>query len=323
MTSSTESISLLATISWQTPSLKYPDFLNLSKTLKEGEKLKNLPHYIISSELKEFFQFWLKEGIKKSKREWDWCQRNNVSLVYPGHENFPEAFYEIENPPLILTYEGEPCWKHSRNLSIVGSRKPSEESLRWLDEYFTEILKKRSILTISGAAHGIDQKIHAISLRFQRPTVAFLPSGLSSIYPPRFKNWKEPILSQKGALISSFSPFERTYRSSFHKRNYLIAAFSPLLFVVEAGRRSGSMVTASMALEQGKAICTLPFSPMMAKGQGSLDLISDGAFLLRDERDLLLLLDRYLPLLKSSSSVPPPPPPPSYPSYSHSPPSHS
>lgn len=290
-----DKISSLAMMSWQSSLLDFSHFQELSQIIQKGEELNQLYKHIPSSftDLKTFLKKWFQKDQKQNEKEMEWCKKKDVFIVYPGHRDFPSSLLEMEEPPLILTYRGQACWKEAPSLSVVGSRKPSLDSLNWLDEYFTEVLKRKRILVISGAAQGIDQKTHALSLRLKIPTLSILPSGLGEIYPSSFQEWTEFILQSGGALMSAVSPFQKVYRSLFHKRNQLIAAFSPLLFVVEARRRSGSLLTASMALELGKSICTLPCSPMNKRGQGSLDLIFAGAFMLRDDKDILSLLDRY------------------------------
>lgn len=288
-------LSLLAMISWRSSLLTLDHFLELSHIIKQDENPQNLYKHIPSSfpELKRLLKSWSQKERVQNEREFEWCEKKKVSVLYPGHSDYPEILFQTEDPPLVLTYKGKTCWKNVFCLSVVGSRFPSLESLKWLDEHFSEILKRKKVLVVSGAAHGIDQKMHALSLRFHLPTLSLLPSGLDNIYPFSFQEWEEPILKSNGALMSAFSPFQRVYRSLFHQRNRIIASFSPLLFVVEARRRSGSLVTASMALELGKSICSLPCSPMNSKGQGSLDLIFEGAFMLRDHQDLMTLIESH------------------------------
>lgn len=289
-----EELSLLASLSWYTSHFKLSDFLYLSEILKKGESFHSLDRYVSHSDLKQFIQSWIKNGFSPSKKALEWCSNQRINVVFVGHPDYPDPLMREEKPPVVLIYKGKPCWKKNVGLSVVGSRNPSSYSLQWMDEHFAEVLKKRKVLVISGAAQGVDQKAHALSLRAGLPTVCFLPCGLKKIYPLSFKEWERPILESGGALVSAFSPFQEVFKSAFHKRNQWIAAFSNLIFVVEAGRRSGSMMTARLALERGKNICTLPFHPIMERGQGSLDLIFDGAYMLRDDKDLISLVDRYL-----------------------------
>lgn len=217
-----------------------------------------------------------------------------ISITYPGAFDYPSGLLQLDNPPSALSYWGRPVWLDLPCLSVVGTRRPSGETLQWLDVSLGELLVGHEMTLVSGGARGVDQKAHAMALRCHRPTVCFLPSGLESLYPVNLSSWKAPILAGGGALVSQFPPWQGMFKSHFIQRNRLIAAISRLTFVAEAARKSGSLLTAKFAMELGRPLATLPVSPMCIRGLGSLDLIFDGAYMVRDHRDLSQLLEQHL-----------------------------
>lgn len=229
-----------------------------------------------------------------SNSDLEWCKTNNVKVTEPGSKDYPEAFGDLLYRPSVLFYIGEPIWQRYPLVSVVGSRAPSHTSLSWMDVEIASVLRLSKLAIVSGGARGVDQKAHQISLRYERPTCAFLPSGLRMIYPPNLNEWVQPIVNSGGCVISQFLPSQPMMKSYFRERNRLIAAISPLTLVVECRRRSGTLLTAKYALEFERRLAVLPTSPGES-GMGGLDLICDsGAHTVRDARDLILIYGSYL-----------------------------
>jgi DNA processing protein len=224
-------------------------------------------------------QFLLSENEKK------WCLSHNVNVATPQSHDYPQALNQLSFRPGVLFYLGQPVWQTHQLLSVVGSRSPQESSLMWLDEVVSEFLKKNNVAIVSGGARGIDQKAHQVSLRAGRPTVVFLPSGLQQMYPDSLVDWVEPILAGGGAIVSQFMPAQKMQKRFFQERNRWIAAIAELNLLVECRRRSGTRLTAKYAIEYHKKIGVMPTHPFAA-GLGGLDLIYDGADLIRDSIDL-------------------------------------
>lgn len=220
----------------------------------------------------------------QAREEWEWCRNHKIHLTVPGDEDYP--FKDLEEPPLLVSYIGSVCWQKRKCLSIVGSREPRDDSLLWMETYLPRLLEVSELTVVSGGARGIDQKAHAISIQMAQPTLGLLPSGLGQFYPSQFQSWLPYILAHGGAVMSSFPPCCRIQKCHFYKRNLLIAGISETIFVVEARRKSGSLLTAKHALDLGKPICSLPGSPLDNKALGCLDLIADGAIMIRDDKDL-------------------------------------
>jgi len=276
---------LVASLSWLSVRISTAEFRTLLTLMgSEEQKLRFLRREFPQIERfeKRYFLNW-QDWVKE---QFDWCKEQHVKIVIFGEEDYPRSLLHLSNPPRILTYLGSPVWDKRKNLGVVGSRKPSSLSLKWMEENLPQFLHDVEVNVVSGGARGIDQRAHLISIRNQTPTVCWIPSGLKNIYPVNFDYWVGAILESGGVLVSSFAPFFKMQKSFFHIRNLWIAQMSQLVFVVEANRKSGSMLTAQKALEVGKSIVTLPSSPAENFSLGNLDLLFDGAGLVRGHEDL-------------------------------------
>ena len=279
-----DEIDLLHTLKWRGIDLTLTEFYEL-KQLVKAVGIHNIIKESRSLSLKERVlenKKWLEQG----QREWEWLLKYGAKVTLLGDSNYPNSFYNLKHPPLMLTYFGEPTWLTSPVMAVVGSRRPNTLSETWLLEEFTNFLRKTPLAVVSGGAMGIDQLAHSMALRLQRPTICFLPSGLRKPYPQNIKRWFDPIVEGCGAIVSQFSPFAEIYKSNFYFRNALIVQLAQCVFVVEAQARSGSMLTAQLALRINKELVTLPCAPAQNFGRGNLNLIFDGAHWVRDAQDL-------------------------------------
>ena len=235
----------------------------------------------------EPLQLDLGTKLRAADRVVDWCHENGAEIIYPGHPAYPPSFHFLEKPPLYLSCLGSNPWLHHPCLSIVGSREPTRSSLDWMETHLPGFLRGSDIAVVSGGARGIDQKAHVLSIRSRRPTVVFLPSGFECVYPPDARNWLKEAIAGGGAVLSLLPPWEEVKRHYFEARNHLIASMGSAVFVVEARRRSGSMMTARLARDLGRPLSALPSAPGEPKSAGTLDLIVDGeCAILRDATDL-------------------------------------
>ncbi|MCM2282226.1 MAG: DNA-protecting protein DprA [Bdellovibrionaceae bacterium] len=277
------SIAFLASFLADVPAQFFDDLKEvLAGGVPPRSAARELSHTPLRFRLEEEPEIW--EAVERASA---WCAERGAQVVYPGHAAYPEGFARLHAPPRVLSLFGSPCWRDRSGLSIVGSREPTRAALDWLDTHLTAALKDLDTFTVSGGARGVDQRAHSLSLRVGVPTVAFIPAGLAMIYPPDFADWTEAIVSGGGAIVTEFAPHEEMRKPHFHRRNRLIAALGVACLVAEAARKSGSLITARQAIEAGVPLATLPNSPMEPRASGSLDLLFDGAQLLRDARDLV------------------------------------
>jgi len=248
----------------------------------------------LSEQLGEsFFEFENKQPgwREKSEQEWKWLEKNRAQVCYINSSDYPILLSRLENPPLALTYLGSPCWINRKGIAVVGSRQPDPSTLTWLDQELAPMLAQPGCFSISGGARGVDQKCHSVSLKTRTPTVSWMPSGLSQIYPKGFQQWVSAIVEQGGAVVSTFSPMQPMYKSQFHVRNRWIVGMANAVVIAEARLRSGTLLTAQIAIDEGKSMGVVPCSPMLPTGRGGLNLINDGALMLRDRWDLRSLLN--------------------------------
>lgn len=218
---------------------------------------------------------------------------HGIRWSYKGQPDYPSDWVGLSERPIVFSYQGEPCWMNTPLLAVVGSRTPSSETLMWMRRDLSEFLRISRVGIVSGGARGIDQCAHRIAMECDRPTVCILPSGLMNPYPFHHEHLWAQIRAKGGCMMSTCSLNEPLRKSFFHMRNRWIAGLSPICFVAEANRRSGTLLTARRALEEHREICTLPVFPMSPQGLGNLDLLFTGAHPLRDHRDLLSLWDLY------------------------------
>ncbi len=213
------------------------------------------------------------------------CRKHDVHLLSLNGEG---------EEPRIVSVLGDPGLLEKGGLAVVGSRRMGSDTGRWMELEIPNFLNQRPMTVISGGARGVDQKAHQIAIWQSHPTLCFTPSGIFKLYPSELKKWVDPILENNGALVSLFPPDEEMNRGSFHLRNRWIAGLADFILVVQAGRKSGSLMTAKHALDLGKRVGALPYFPHFLQGQGSNDLICDGAFVIRDHQDLISAIDQII-----------------------------
>ncbi len=257
-------------------SLDDPYLEELSMTWKEIKM--TLPHLRGSDPYERFVQY-----IEERKEK-------GICFIHPAHPDFPVELQHLHRIPFFLSYRGCPLWKNSFGLAIVGSREPSSLSEAWCERELPILFKSTSLFSVSGGARGIDQMAHRISIRSQTPTAVFLPSGLNAIYPTSLLPLQDLILESGGVLISEYLPEIIMKKHHFQRRNRLIIGLAKICLIVEAGQRSGTLITANQAIEQNKPILILPSHPYDRKASGGLNLLLEGATPVRDAQDLILLV---------------------------------
>ncbi|WP_404814391.1 DNA-processing protein DprA [Clostridium algoriphilum] len=219
---------------------------------------------------------------------------------------YPKKLKNYDDAPYTLFYKGNisPLNK-GYNISIVGSRKYSNYG-KDVTKIICSDLCLNNINIISGMAKGIDTFAHESSLENQSYTCAVLGSGLDIVYPKQnLKVFNEIV--EKGAVISEFLPGTPPYAYNFPLRNRIISALSDIIIVVEAGEKSGSLITANLALEQGKDVMAVPGSIFSCESKGTNKLIKDGAYPLTCSGDIFDLMgiemrEQNKTIVKSDSS---------------------
>ncbi len=214
-----------------------------------------------------------------------WLEEERHHLVGWGDDDYPEVYTQIPGPPLALYVNGDVDALHLPGLAIIGSRNPTQGGIRNAHD-FARYLAGKGFSIVSGLAQGIDTAAHEGALESGGTTVAFLGTGIDRVYPARNRKLAHAIATN-GALVSEYplgSPPERWH---FPERNRLISGLCLGTIVVEAARRSGSLITARLAAEQGREVFALPGSIHNPLARGCHRLIREGAKLVETAADIV------------------------------------
>jgi DNA processing protein len=219
----------------------------------------------------------------------DWLRDERHHIVCWGEDDFPEMLAEIPGPPLLLYVNGDPGVLELPALAIVGSRNPTRGGIRNARE-FARHLAAQGFAVVSGLAQGIDTAAHRGALDAGGKTVAVCGTGIDRVYPAENRDLAHEIAAT-GAIVSEYPLGAAPERRHFPERNRLISGLSLGTLVVEAARRSGSLITARLAGEQGREIFALPGSIHNPLSRGCHELIRQGAKLVENAGDILAELE--------------------------------
>jgi DNA processing protein len=211
-------------------------------------------------------------------------QRIGVSLVAPGEAGYPPRLALIDDAPPLLGIRGSQDTLMRPMIAVVGSRNASGAGLKFAG-VLSRDLGDAGFVIASGLARGIDQAAHRASIR--NGTVAVLAGGHDKIYPPEHNDLLTEILREGGAAISEMPLGHVPRARDFPRRNRLISGLSLGVAVIEAAHRSGSLITARIAAEQGREVFAVPGSPLDPRAAGTNDLIKQGAALITEAADII------------------------------------
>ena len=294
-------------IAWRlSPLLDVDQYIALLKRVGDPANLLDNPpqepHFLPLRQKLELRAF--RQEIRTLALSW---REAGIEVLVLGDARYPAELMAYPDPPFILTYRG--TWDERRlrapRLSIVGSRRADRDGVEIADHFARKIVAAGACV-VSGLALGIDGAAHrgAAAAAKNRsdfcPTIAILGNGLMHIYPRSHQSLAVEILERGGVLLSQFDPHEPPYPVNFLNRNRLIAALSLGTLVIQAGDRSGSLVTARHALEFGKELFIVPGSIKDPRYLGSIKLLQHGAHLVTSYEDLQ-------DLVAELRSLPPPP----------------
>ncbi|MCA9405164.1 MAG: DNA-processing protein DprA [Candidatus Omnitrophica bacterium] len=230
------------------------------------------------------------------KNELALIQSHGVELLCIGDDHYPEQLATIPDAPVVLYMKGQLPKNHHISLSIVGSRKASVYGINTAEQFAVR-LGELGIPVVSGMARGVDTAAHRGTLKAGGITIAVLGSGLACIYPPENKPLFSEIVS-RGAVISEFPMESSPMPYNFPRRNRIISGLSMGVIVVEAALKSGALITADFALEQGREVFAIPGRIDTPSAAGTHKMIQQGAHLITDVDDVLqefeLALHGYL-----------------------------
>jgi DNA processing protein len=229
-----------------------------------------------------------------------WANEQHNHLVALNADDYPPLLRELKDAPLLLYVKGEPGLLHMPALAIVGSRNPTRGGVDNARQ-FAAHLGSVGFAIASGLAQGIDTAAHRGALDSKATTFAVLGHGLDRVYPAANRELAHAIAMQ-GALVSEYPLGTPPKRENFPARNRLISGLSLGVLVVEAAYRSGSLITARLAAEQGREIFALPGSIHNPLAKGCHRLIKDGAKLVESAADIIDELRHLVGHLQSLES---------------------
>ena len=239
---------------------------------------------------------WFKKARASDiEYELDWCNQKDHHVLNMFDENYPCLLKEIHDAPPLLFVKGDIEVLTQPQIAIVGSRNPSSDGER-IAFQFAQFLSQSGLVINSGLAQGIDAESHKGAL-INGQTIAVCATGLDRVYPAKHHQLAQHIAKQ-GALVSEFLPGTKLHKAFFPRRNRLISGLSIGTLVVEASIRSGSLITAQCALEQGREVFAIPGSIHNPMAKGCHKLIQQGAKLVETADDILEELQSHLQHLK-------------------------
>ena len=215
------------------------------------------------------------------------CEKLRLSILWYGDEAYPPQLLSIVNPPVLLFYQGDSSLLQEHLLlTIVGTRNPSPYSLQ-VEKTICHDLVQMGFVPVTGYAVGIDITANRCALEADKPSIALMGCGLDVAYPQPHANLKYEI-ARRGLILSEFLPGTSPAPSNFPLRNRVLSGLSMGTFVIQEPARSGALITAENAMEQGRDVFCIPPADIFDKRyMGVIKYLRDGAIPVFDSRDIV------------------------------------
>lgn len=269
------------------PGLGGESFRNLLTVFRDPERVLNAKKQDLDHVVRPALVRNILHGPDKSALEvaLKWLEEPANAVVTLADADYPGALLNIPDPPPLLYLKGRRALLGKRGIAVVGSRNATPQGIENARS-FARILSDSGFCIISGLALGIDAAAHRGGLEGASGSVAVVGTGLDIVYPARNRDLAHE-LEAKGLLVSEFPLGTPPLGTNFPRRNRIISGLSVACLVVEAGIRSGSLITARHALEQGRDVFAIPGSIHSALSKGPHRLIKEGAKLVENAADIL------------------------------------
>ena len=213
------------------------------------------------------------------------ADKKEIVIICLGQDGYPEQLTNIYSPPITLYIKGDTQSLSRPSVAIVGSRTPTAYG-RSMSRKIASGLASRGLIIVSGLAWGIDSEAHQAAIDAGGATVAVFGSGIDIVYPKEHRKLANDI-QNNGCLLSEFPFGTIPERHNFPRRNRLISGLSQAVVVIEAAEKSGALVTANLALEQGRDVFAVPGQADNPKSSGAINLIKQGAAVATSHEDIL------------------------------------
>ncbi|MBQ2829300.1 MAG: DNA-processing protein DprA [Clostridia bacterium] len=230
------------------------------------------------------------------------CRECKCRVLTPDDERYPKKLFDLQDYPLVLYYLGDPdVLKNRMTIALVGTRKASQTGLK-VAYRLSSSLAKSDVCVVSGGALGIDGASHLGALSEDGITCAVLGCGFLAKYKDSVANLKTDI-AEKGLVLTEFAPRTPPIGRNFPVRNRIISALSYGVVVVEGSLKSGSLITARMAIEQGRELFAVPGDAINSLHSGTIELIRNGATPVFSCRDVLSVFEFIYPDLVDYENI--------------------
>ena len=226
------------------------------------------------------------------------CRKRSVDILLEGRDAYPSLLSRIDDPPGLLFVRGTLLPQDSLSVAIVGARHATAYGLK-VAEQFGAGLARAGYTVVSGLARGIDAAAHRGAIKAGGRTIAVLGSGVLNVYPPEHADLAREVIDS-GALISELPPLTDPNAGTFPQRNRIVSGLSLGVVVVQAADRSGALITARLATEQGREVFAVPGPIDCRMSRGCHELIRDGAKLAASVDDIL---EEFGPLFETVTTA--------------------
>lgn len=231
--------------------------------------------------------------FEQVKNNMMWCEENDVHIVHELSEYYPALLREIKRAPPVLFIKGDVECLSLPQVAMVGSRSPSPLGKQSAYD-FSGYLSSHGFIVTSGLALGVDTFAHSGAVKAGGKTIAVLGTGIDSMYPARNKVLASTIVDSGGAIVSEFALGTGPQSKNFPQRNRVISGLSYGTLVVEAAIKSGSLITARLAVQQNREVFAIPGSVCNPLSRGCHALIKEGALLVETAQDIVDELGGFL-----------------------------
>ncbi len=226
-----------------------------------------------------------KEKRENLEKQLECLQKQNIKVITIEDKDYPKILKTIYDYPVSIYVKGNEKILNIPAIGIVGCRESSSYG-RKVAQYFAYHLSKRNINIISGLAKGIDSQSHIGAIKAKGNTIGVIGNGLDMVYPKENQYLYDKIIEENGAIISEYPLGTKPEKMNFPARNRIISGMSQGILVVEAKKKSGTLITVDFALEQGRNVYVVPGNIDEMNSVGTNDLIKQGAQMVTSYRDI-------------------------------------
>lgn len=217
----------------------------------------------------------------------DYMLKHNIDIVSIKDDEYPKLLRQIYDAPIAIYVLGDKrIFNEQKNIAIIGCRKCSEYGSNTAKKLAYDLSNEKTTI-ISGLAKGIDSFAHEGAIFAKQKTVAVLGNGLDIIYPKENINLAKEIIDKKGAIISEYPLGTKPDKNNFPERNRIVSGMSQGIIVVEAKKKSGTLITVDFALEQGRDVFVVPGNLNSENSEGTNELIKQGAKIITNYKDII------------------------------------